>query len=602
MLVQNVKNTKEEIYKSQRAQIKRCCPNSGFKAKRDGVYLKDKKISNSHFVITSHSECTQSGNFYITVRYDSISGKSVQATFKREELFGNNLGRMLVAKGWDIYPNGERSLIQLLTLVKPKVTGPRSLLNANGWHTLPGGNITYAFGSKLITRPEDRNKVVRYMSSGQSTFSTSGSLEKWQENIAEKAKGNYLMELALATSFTSMLLYFSEKITGFGINLTGGSSRGKTTVIQIACTIFGNAGETSQNGRVNKAHSTDNGLEPMLAANNDSLMALDELGMFTGALGQLSYMLSGGKGKTRMTGDITQEKQFTWRTIVLSSGEVKASDMMQASTKSEVKAGQLLRFIDISIGNGTIENTHDQSVSKAEFADQIKNSANNYYGTAGVKFLEYLVNNYTRQELSETVENLHQYYSVLLSNAFPTAKPELKRVLNQLALVGVGAELAVHAGVLQYEVTEGNYPAIEEFIIKAAKRYLSESTVISDAERGVIKLKNFLLSNRNKFTEDGCTHGFKKVHRTKGTFFAIYKHAFNELTGQAGAYKAICKILQNKGLLHSNNKGRPLSRFKHKGEEIQVYAVRTKILELDDNLNPLTQKEKSSPKLTTRGK
>lgn len=572
-----------------KAQIKNGGSEGEYSVGVNSVFFNKKKICNSFFIIKSYSRCATRGSYSIIAcytRYDSSVG---ELTFPREALLGSNLVKELTADGFDLVPGREKLVVRLLAQLVPKNAITYTQLSFNGWHVLDNNHLVYAFGSRLISRPEDRKKVtVNISNKNGSTFSTNGTLEQWQENISERVKGHFLLEFALSLSFASLLLKFTKKHTGFAVNIVGASSRGKSTGLQIACSVYGYAGELGENSRMNKANSTENGIEPLLSNNNDSLVALDELGMFQGAVGELSYRLSSGKSKSRMTSGITQKKQLNWRSLILTSGEIKASEMMEKSSGGRSKAGQLLRFIDLPIEQGTIEDNCGV-VDKAKFADQMKRNVSCYYGTPAVDFLKFTTENYTKNELEETVENIHQYYHELLLETFPTDKPELSRVMGNLALVAVGAELAADAGVLLYEEVDGNYPEIEEFILKIAKRYLSTSKVISDAERGVINLTKFLLSNQNKFTKEGWSHGFRVLPKTGSKLFAIFKHSFNEITGHSGANKAVCKILREKGLLHINNNDRSLAQFKHNGERISVYAVSTKILELDENLNPINK-------------
>lgn len=108
------------------------------------------------------------------------------------------------------------------------------------------------------------------------------------------------------------------------LHLYGASSHGKTTVLQLAASLMGNGQSSAgQDSQILSWRLTDNGLEAPLAARNDAVAFIDELHMLPDKteLVQALYMSTNGRGKERMTKDITQRAALRWRVQILSSGE-----------------------------------------------------------------------------------------------------------------------------------------------------------------------------------------------------------------------------------------------------------------------------------------
>jgi putative DNA primase/helicase len=95
----------------------------------------------------------------------------------------------------------------------------------------------------------------------------------------------------VSTAFASVLLRVCE-IPNIGFHLLGNSSSGKTTCLNIAASVFGDA------NYVVSWKTTDNALENTAFKRNDALLILDELSeMSSSKAGDVAYMLANGKGK-----------------------------------------------------------------------------------------------------------------------------------------------------------------------------------------------------------------------------------------------------------------------------------------------------------------
>src|SRR5690606_32273894 len=133
---------------------------------------------------------------------------------------------------------------------------------------------------------------------------------------------NPLLILGVSMAFTGPLLEFLG-IDGGGLHLRGRSSRGKSTIQQVAVSVWG-APKLLCSWR-----ATANGLEGVATACNSTFLALDELAE-VGArdAGNAVYMLANGAGKARANPSGATLPVARWRVSILSSGEISLAEKL----------------------------------------------------------------------------------------------------------------------------------------------------------------------------------------------------------------------------------------------------------------------------------
>ena len=144
---------------------------------------------------------------------------------------------------------------------------------------------------------------------------------------------------ALSAAFAGPPLHLAG-LEGGGLNLFGQSSRGKTTCLQAAASVWGR-GATP--GYVRAWRATANGLEGAAAQSTDTFMVLDELGMVDSRdAAQALYGLANGQGKQRATRDGSAREPKSWRVLFLSSGELPVDAKLSETPGRKARAGQLV--------------------------------------------------------------------------------------------------------------------------------------------------------------------------------------------------------------------------------------------------------------------
>ena len=151
--------------------------------------------------------------------------------------------------------------------------------------------------------------------------------------------------LGLASAFTAPLLKRLGAESPI-IHIYGGSSKGKTTALRIASSVYGKG---DSDGYIQQWRTTDNALEGLASSHNDCLLVLDELGQADSKkIGDIAYMIANESGKRRFSKDSMPKSPYQWKTLVLSSGEINLNDKVAEGGRKK-KAGMEIRFISIPI-------------------------------------------------------------------------------------------------------------------------------------------------------------------------------------------------------------------------------------------------------------
>ena len=147
----------------------------------------------------------------------------------------------------------------------------------------------------------------------------------------------------MACAFAGQLLEPLNQ-QGGGFHINGTSSKGKSTAIYLACSVWGHPKEYYRTWR-----STGNALEQTAFMHNDGFLVLDEIGEASAKdIGQTVYMLANGQGKARMGRSLTAKAPQQWRVLFLSSGEKTFKEILNEIGQT-AKLGQEIRLPEISL-------------------------------------------------------------------------------------------------------------------------------------------------------------------------------------------------------------------------------------------------------------
>ncbi len=215
-----------------------------------------------------------------------------------------------------------------------------TVVDHSGWHVI-GGRQVFVLPNETIGGPE--SETVMLESAANAPYQSRGSLDDWRAGVATLTRGHSLPVLAISTALAGPLVNLVGG-EGGGLHFFGASSRGKTTMLQAAASVWGRGGTP---GFVRAWRATTNGLEGAAALASDTVLILDEMGVLEARDAAAAiYGLANGAGKQRASRDGSLSEPKSWRVIVISSGEIPLEAKLTEG-KGKARAGQLIRILDV---------------------------------------------------------------------------------------------------------------------------------------------------------------------------------------------------------------------------------------------------------------
>lgn len=539
------------------------------------------KVTTTPIIVTAFSRTADNASWNIVSKFKDRDGRTHKINIPTSDLLGGGLAavRQLVDNGLALCPGMEKLLVKYLQCCHP-VTRLLRVMNS-GWvdsmhvFVLPNQVFGQTLGETIAYEPEQNSKTVR-------SITRQGILKAWQANIAILTKGNRILINCILVALTGPLLKILG-LDGGGFHIYGHSSRGKTTALQVAASVWGCGSDPaidSVNSFAQRWNSTANALEAIAAVHSDLLSALDELGTYNGTdLGIDIYTLAGGQGKSTLTSSRKIRQVRTWRGNILSNGEKSMRQAIEEGGRI-VKAGQMLRIIDIRVED--IFPSPPEGMAAADFANHLKQMCSTYYGTAGPAFIQGLVEalaDYPEENIELLRANLEQYARELTPE---NARPEQARAFRRFAALRLAGELAIEFGVLPLEVEEVN-----DAVFHFRDLWLRENQSIGDADRALLKLQSFLIRNHSSIPSirdtDARISNARAFRNPQNNWFLFTDDQLMAATGGSNI-KDVVRELRHKKLLVVHEAGRLKVKQKlaSAGDQwVRFYAVLGNILNAD---------------------
>jgi uncharacterized protein (DUF927 family) len=258
----------------------------------------------------------------------------------------------------------------------------------------------------------------------------------------------FAVSAAFAAPFVDLL---GQEIMGF--HFYGDSSWGKSTLVNVACSVYGNPTDYKKAWR-----ATDNGMESLAAAHSDMLLGLDEINQFDPRkLGDAIYMLGNGSGKTRANDrGGARDDLYRWCLVFLSNGEKTLEQYTGEAGKTQT-AGMEMRFLEIRATlqeseedikrMGVFNNPHNFE-GGAALSEHLKGMMTKYHGTAFPAFINALVQkleNDTRDKfIKEMLAHMDTFRKKHITDK---ASGQVKRAALKFGLVAWAGEYATLWGI-----------------------------------------------------------------------------------------------------------------------------------------------------------
>jgi len=530
----------------------------GFRLSPDGVFLENERgevrITYAPCGVTAFSRDQQAENWGRLVWWQDQDGDRHERAV-RAALFHqphHELASALADGGLRIVPGQERNLIRFLTAF----SCPDRLLSspATGWvgeaFVLPGETLNEPQGQRIVFQPAGLSNVNH-------TIRRQGSFEAWKAALADFPP---TPTFVVCASLSAAIRHRCNG-EGGGFHLCGQTSMGKTTALQAAASVWGSGVDPQRDGGreayILRWNATDNALEAVAEAHNDLPLIIDEIGEATMKdFGKTIYRVVSGTGRGRAKRDGGLAVAKSWRTTILSAGELGVSQYI-TEKGSTVRGGQLVRMVDIP---------HDHGFRSAAESDAVKEACARHYGHAG-------------PALIESGDLTTGWTDFDFGSLGPAITPEAQRVRQRFAIVA-------HAGLLASR--RGIVPWAEETVMEATRLayegWLDTSDGVSDSDRGILNIVAYLAKHGGSRFERGDQHspvrdraGWYREHHPEGAMYHFTPAAFREAC--AGADEGeVKRALRDQGVLHTNRKGKLTASLKVENQLTLVVSVKAAVL------------------------
>lgn len=561
----------------------------GFRLEVSGVFVdkQDPELVAGPCWITAYTRSKQGFEWGFVIHWLDQDGNSQMCAFPAQRLHerGAPLASELAGRGLRVIPGKQGLLMRYLASFDLPQDFRRQSVSSLGWldcaedeapvFVLPEKTLGLRVREEVIFQPEEHSPTLR-------TMHAKGTLRQWQQFVGKKCLGHPILMFGLSAAFAGPLLKLVGEECG-GFHFFGSSSKGKTTTLQVAASVWGCAADPAANGdsHISRWNTTGNALEATAAAHNDGLLCLDEMGTCDQRnFGKVIYDLMGGTGKRRLNKNAMMQSSRTWRIVALSTGEISVRQKIEEDGGSPAKTGQLIRLVDVPIHDGVLDPTcpNPQAV-----INDLKKNCGKFYGSAGPEFLDQLVSFGTnfreiRQQIQQLLENIEEAIAVP-----GTLETFQQRVMRRIAVVAAAGILAAELKILPFtrqDVLAG--------AVYVAKQWFGDVTNLPPQILGVLAIREFITANEARFRPAGEDRAVRD--QVGFTTYTVESGKKLFLLTRTGLYEAcrgydvrsVLRELKQSKFLFIQEAGKMTSKHTIKGSGRQsLYAIREAILDFD---------------------
>jgi putative DNA primase/helicase len=441
----------------------------GFEMRADGLWrvpggdTKPFRICGP-FEVAAESRPATGDEWGLLLRWRDRDGTQHEWIMPRRLLAGEAVAvrERLSACGLDVAATqgARQQLVNFLSAVR--VARRVRTVARTGWHR-QGESAAFVLPDETIG--DAAGEVLRLdMDPPPTVYGARGTLDGWRLEVAAPCAGNTRLAFGVSLALGAALLFLLGD-EGGGVNLRGESSKGKTTIIDAAASVWGPPSKTGPDAFVRPWRATSNALEQVAAAHNHALLPMDEMGQADPKeLGETLYMLANGSGKERAKAGGGNRRNTTWTTVVLSSSEESAASLAAQSGR-RIKAGQEVRLLDVPAvvpgGFGCFDTLHGEA-DGAAFAQRMRRAVVAQHGTAARAFVHHLAKA-MRANGDFAAKVVERARAWVAEHVPREADGQVQRAANRIALAAVAGEMATEWGVTGWPAGEADRAAAVVF-------------------------------------------------------------------------------------------------------------------------------------------
>ena len=434
-----------------------------------------------------------------------------------------------------------------------------------GWHN---NKSCFLWGNKVITKETKFNKV--FSADDVNTGDQPGQeiifkgRDVYDEEVVRglTKKGQYSDWIEIANSifhyhdvrfalYTSFLPPFLEilNINNFTIDLAGNSSKGKTTTLKLAASVWGNPDATADS-IVNTWATTVTSVERTAEIMNSMPIFLDDTKLAgnvkdnkqtaSALISNVLYAIASGRGKSR--GKLVGiDHTSSFKTILFSTGEGPATSL----TDNEGAKGRTVSLL----GNPFVKDDMDMS----RFVSNIEDGFKSNYGHAGPRVVKFIMEHSAEHELWKESYAKVRDYLISKSGSSSLAMRLSKDIAAIVSIIPI-----VHAALPELTQAFSVSEMVDYIWSKVtAERNLPDKNIeiLKDMYSYAVLNQSQFYSGENNFSNTIPAGGYQGHWNSKSTwtFIGYSATVFSKLSG---SYKStFTDVAWSKGWLDLNKSG-----------------------------------------------
>lgn len=349
-------------------------------------------------------------------------------------------------------------------------------------------NVAFLHGDMPLVKQLQGFKALRPIQDVGKQFQVSGTHQEWMSLIKDNVRGGKQV-FALSVAFASMLLG-PAKLQNCIFHFGGGSTTGKTILLQLAMSVHGTGCDSGQGStNILRWNTTANALEGSLAQSSGLIACIDELGaLIVKDFSNLLYNITSGVSKGRMNSATGLQETLTWKSIILSTGEMSITQKLE-SVKQSMTGGIDHRAITIAVEQGDAYSlVVDEEVTVEQvikWADNLKSGLSYHYGSAGKLFISRFLDQKDDKGENLSMEEIRTNFKTALAKVNQELIDALeedeytltiiqRRALVYFALVLLSGRLAVKWNTLPFDeqtINDSVYDIVTKWLDNVQNQY-----------------------------------------------------------------------------------------------------------------------------------
>lgn len=459
------------------------------------------------FEINAIAEDTDTDELYYSVETSKL-GRMVGFEVSKSEAMDANKLKKRARDGLDINDSNKFILPEVFQQKEDEFVDNGGIIEKV--HSQAGVKLCKdANGNDIYVFAGNSNPVTGSRYTGKFDLVAQGNRDTWFGMVRSIIRDSVEIMFVIALAFSAIILGVLKgkvDIDNLIIHLRGDSSSGKTTMLNLAISVYGNPDEKAPDGLISSWNGTKNAIPRRLMSEGDGLggmlFGMDEFSMIREKnISDLMYTIASGIERERLTRSAETQPRMTGTYIVLSTGEASIL------SKTNGNIGLAMRILEMDSHIWTKDSKQ---------SEYIKQTVKANYGFAAEEFglkLGRWIQVYGMDALIQQFEDWRTYYC---DNCFIRERRE--RMSGRYALILLAADFAKEFFDFAMDTDK-----LCDFIITNESSNAEQREGYADLYN---KLTAYLVANMEHFIQPE-----RDVKLSKDKEKTVYKPAFKEVWG-----------------------------------------------------------------------